>query len=168
MLLSRASGSQCISAALRYQQEAHRLDRHVAARFLRRYADAADVQDTRVPTFRDGFAGLPRSPIERRLAIALIDASTPCGIAQYAWGDCGSADGSPRPITIIDFAWPSQKVVVLRQLGEPPHRRAPCLRPGQARRSPRRRLDCARLLGGQIVRDAARCAREITSHISQA
>jgi hypothetical protein len=49
------------------QQEAELLNRHLAADFLRRFATAPSVEGTRVPAFSDGFTGLPRSPIERRV-----------------------------------------------------------------------------------------------------
>jgi hypothetical protein len=32
------------------------------------------------------------------------------GHAQYQWGDRGTSDGAPRPITVADFAWPDHKV----------------------------------------------------------
>jgi hypothetical protein len=151
------------------QQEAHLLDRHVAADFLRHYAGVPDVEGTRVPAFSDGFNGLPRSPIERRLAIALIDAGAPRGTAQYAWGNRGSADGSPRPVTIIDFAWPDQKVAVFCDGWEnhnTPERRAS----DQAKRDALRAAGWTVLAywGGQIVRDAQACACGILTRLGPA
>ena len=124
------------------------------------------MKGTRVPAFSDGFAGLPRSPIERRLAIALIDAHAPRGHAQYAWGDRGSADGSPRPVTIIDFAWPEQKVAVFCDGWENHH--TPERRAADKAKRDALQADGWTVLsywGGQIIRDAAGCADEILSHL---
>jgi len=151
------------------QQEADLLNRHVAAAFLRRFINAPSVEGTRVPAFSDGFAGLPRSPIERRLAVALIDAHAPRGHAQYPWGDRGSTDGNPRPVTIIDFAWPDQKVAVFCDGWENHHT-------AERRAADKAKRDALAadgwtvlsFWGGQIVRDAAGCARQILSHLKQA
>jgi hypothetical protein len=151
------------------QQESHLLDRHVAADFLRRFAGTPPVQGTRVPAFSDGFTGLPRSPIERRLAVALIDAGAARGIAQHSWGDRGSADGSPRPVTIIDFAWPDRKVAVFCDGWEnhhTPERQAA----DKAKRDALRAAGWTVLTfwGGQIVRDAEGCARQIIDALNPA
>jgi hypothetical protein len=151
------------------QQEADLLNRHVAADFLRRFVSAPSVEGTRVPAFSDGFAGLPRSPIERRLAVALIDVDAPRGHAQYPWGDRGSTDGNPRPVTIIDFAWPDQKVAVFCDGWENHHT-------AERRAADKAKRDALTadgwtvlsFWGGQIVRDAAGCAQKILSHLKQA
>ena len=151
------------------QQESHLLDRHVAADFLRRFAGTPPVQGTRVPAFSDGFTGLPRSPIERRLAVALINAGAARGIAQHSWGDRGSADGSPRPVTIIDFAWPDRKVAVFCDGWEnhhTPERQAA----DKAKRDALRAAgwNVLTFWGGQIVRDAEGCARQIIDALNPA
>jgi ATP-dependent helicase YprA (DUF1998 family) len=148
------------------QQEAELLDRHLAASFLRVFAGAPDTEGNRIAAFSDGFIGLPRSPIERRLAVALIDAGAPRGHAQYAWGDRGSTDGNPRPVTIIDFAWPDQKVAVFCDGWQNHH--TPERQASDKLKRDALTADGWTVLsfwGGQIVRDAAACARQVTRHL---
>jgi ATP-dependent helicase YprA (DUF1998 family) len=149
------------------QREAELLDRHLAAGFLRRFIRAPDADGRRIPAFSDGFLGLPRSPIERRLAVALIDAHAPRGHAQYPWGDRGSTDGNPRPVTVIDFAWPGQKVAVFCD-GWQNHHTAERRAADKAKRDALAADGWTVLSfwGGQIIRDARGCAREILSHLS--
>ena len=77
--------------------------------------------------------------------------------------------GSPRPVTIIDFAWPERKVAVFCDGWENHHtteRRAADKTKRDALQADA--LDRAVVLGGQIVRDPAGCAREILDHLSTA
>ncbi|NGM14212.1 DEAD/DEAH box helicase [Verrucosispora sioxanthis] len=171
-VLDGCSCEQSCYACLRSynnQVEADLLDRHVAADFLRTLAGAPDVEGRRIPVFTDGIIGLPRSPIERLLAGALINAGAPRGYAQYAWGDLGSTDGTPRPVTIADFAWPERKVTVFCdgwQHHHTPERQA-------SDKAKRDELAAAgwtvlSFWGGEIVRDADRCAKMIIRHLRQA
>ncbi|MGY2031348.1 DEAD/DEAH box helicase [Nocardia gipuzkoensis] len=140
------------------QLEGHLLNRHVAADFLRQFINAPAAVVHRVGSFADGFHGLPRSPIERRLALALIEAQAPRGHAQYAWGDRGSTDGTPRPVTIADFAWPEHKVAVFCDGWQ--HHHTP-----QQQAEDKTKRDAMRasgwtvlaFWGGQIVRDISTC-----------
>ncbi|GAA1966291.1 DEAD/DEAH box helicase [Catenulispora subtropica] len=148
------------------QLETDLLNRHVAADFLRTFIGASDVEGARVPAFADGFIGLPRSPIERRLAIALIDAHAPRGHAQYPWGDRGSQDGNPHPITIADFAWPDRKVAVFCDGWA--HHSSPEQQAGDKRKRDAMRADGWTVLafwGGEIVRDPRKCAEQIIAHL---
>lgn len=149
------------------QLEEDLLDRHVAADFLRRFIDAPVVDGRRVPSYADAFHGRPRSAIERRLAIALMAPGVPRGVAQYAWGDRGSTDGTPRPVTVADFAWPEQKIAVFCDGWQ--HHSAP-----ERQASDKTKRDAMRAQGwtvltywgGQIVRNAEQCAEEIISHLA--
>jgi len=151
------------------QTEAHLLDRKLAADFVRAFADASDVQGRRIPVFADGFVGLPRSPIERRLAGSLISAGVPRGHAQYAWGDRGSTDGTPRPIAIADFAWPEHKLAIFCdgwQHHHTPERQAE----DRAKRDDMiaNGWTVLSFWGGEIVRDSDACAAKIIRRISVA
>jgi len=148
------------------QLEEGLLDRRVAADFLRKFVDSPDVVGRRVPTYSDAFIGRPRSAIERRLAIALMSQGVPRGHAQYAWGDRGSTDGNPRPVTIADFAWPEQKVAVFCDGWE--HHSAPERQAADRTKREMMAKDGWTVLsywGGQIVRDAEGCARQIRDHL---
>ncbi|MEU8202922.1 DEAD/DEAH box helicase [Streptosporangium sp. NPDC049046] len=148
------------------QLEEGLLDRRMAADFLRHFAGAPDVSGRRVATYSDVFVGRPRSAIERRLAIALMTAGVPRGHAQYEWGDRGSTDGNPRPVTVADFAWPDQRVAVFCdgwKHHHSPERQA-------ADRAKRSAMEAAgwtvlSFWGGEIVRDAQRCATAIAAHL---
>ncbi|MFJ6529988.1 DEAD/DEAH box helicase [Streptomyces longwoodensis] len=149
------------------QLEEDLLDRHVAADFLRRFADAPTVDGRRVPSYTDAFHGRPRSAIERRLAIALMALGAPRGHAQYNWGDRGSTDGTPRPVTVADFAWPDQKVAVFCDGWKHHHTQ-------ERQASDKTKRDAMRAdgwtvlsyWGGQIVRNAEQCAEEILAHLT--
>ena len=81
----------------------------------------------------------------------------------------GSTASNPRPVTIIDFAWPDQKVAVFCDGWENHHT-------AERRASDKAKRDALAadgwtvlsFWGGQIVRDAAGCARQILSHLKQA
>ncbi|HEX6467881.1 MAG TPA: helicase-related protein, partial [Streptosporangiaceae bacterium] len=149
------------------QLEGDLLDRHVAADFLRRFVDAPDVTGRRVPTYSDAFVGRPRSAIERRLAIALMILGAPRGHAQYPWGDRGSTDGTPRPVTVADFAWPEQKVAVFCD-GWKHHNTPERQESDKAKRDAMKEEGWTVLSfwGGEIVRDAERCAAVINTHLT--
>ncbi|MFJ9327352.1 DEAD/DEAH box helicase [Streptomyces sp. NPDC101230] len=149
------------------QREEDLLDRRIAADFLRRFVSAPDVEGRRVPSYADAFHGRPRSAIERRLAIALMTAGAPRGVAQYAWGDRGSTDGTPRPVTIADFAWPDQKVAVFCD-GWKHHHTAERQASDKAKRDAMRAQGWTVLSfwGGQIVRDAEQCAENVLAHLA--
>jgi hypothetical protein len=151
------------------QAETDLLDRRMAAEFLRHFTDAPDVEGIKVPSFADGFIGLPRSPIERRLAVALISKHAPRGHAQFSWGDRGSSDGNPRPITIPDFAWPQQKVAVYCDGWA--HHSGPEQRAADSAKRAQLEADGWTVLsfwGGQIVRDPDGCADQVIAHIGTA
>jgi hypothetical protein len=144
------------------QLEGHLLNRQVAADFLRQFVNAPTAALHRVGSFADGFHGLPRSPIERRLALALIEASAPRGYAQYAWGDRGSTDGTPRPITIADFAWPDHKVALFCDGWQ--HHHTPEQQAEDKTKRDAMQADGWVVLsfwGGQIVRDVNACVATI-------
>lgn len=168
-VLDNCSCEQSCYACLRSynnQAEADLLDRHLAADFLRRFADARDVEGRRIPVFTDGFIGLPRSPIERLLAGALIHAGAPRGHAQYAWGDLGSTDGSPRPVTIADFAWPERKVAVFCDGWQ--HHHTPERQASDKAKRDALAADGWTVLsfwGGEIVRNAGDCAVRVIQHL---
>ncbi|MGW4891007.1 DEAD/DEAH box helicase [Kitasatospora sp. NPDC004240] len=150
------------------QLEGDLLDRHVAADFLRRFVDAPDVEGRRVPSYSDVFIGRPRSAIERRLAISLMATGVPKGQAQYSWGDRGSTDGVPRPVTVADFAWPEHRLAVFCDGWE--HHHTP-----ERRAADKRKRDAMRdagwtvlsYWGGQIVRDADKCTSEIKQYLTR-
>ncbi|WP_344597754.1 DEAD/DEAH box helicase [Actinomadura vinacea] len=144
------------------QLEGDLLNRQVAADFLRHFIDAPDVAGLRVPTYSDVFVGRPRSAIERRLAIALMTLGVPRGHAQYPWGDRGSTDGTPRPITVADFAWPHQKIAVFCD-GWKHHNTPERQESDKAKRDAMRQAGWTVLSfwGGEIVRNVDRCATEI-------
>lgn len=149
------------------QLEGHLLDRHVAADFLREFINAPDATLHRVGSFTDGFHGLPRSPIERRLALALIEATAPRGHAQFAWGDRGSTDGAPRPVTIADFAWPEYKVAVFCDGWK--HHHTPEQQAEDKTKRDAMRADGWTVLsfwGGQIVRDVNACVATVTERLA--
>lgn len=144
------------------QLEGKLLNRQVAADFLRQFVDAPEPTVRKVRSFADGFHGLPRSPIERRLALALMEVEAPRGHTQFPWGDGGSSDGTARPVTIADFAWPERKVAVFCDGWE--HHNSE-----EAKASDKVKRDALRsdgwtvlsFWGGQIVRDAEKCANEV-------
>lgn len=144
------------------QLEGHLLNRHVATDFLRRFINAPAAILHRVGSFADGFHGLPRSPIERRLALALIEAPATRGHAQYAWGNRGSTDGAPRPVTIADFAWPDHKVAVFCD-GWKHHHTPEQQAEDKVKRDAMRAAGWIVLSfwGGQIVRDVNACVATI-------
>jgi hypothetical protein len=148
------------------QLEVDLLNRKVAADFLRRFVDASDVAGRKVPTYTDGFVGRPRSAIERRLAIALIALGVPRGHAQFAWGDRGSTDGAPRPVTVADFAWPDRKLAVFCD-GWKHHHTAERQASDKVKRDAMRGAGWTVLAfwGGEIVRDAAGCATTVADHL---
>ncbi|MEV6985422.1 helicase-related protein [Sphaerisporangium sp. NPDC051017] len=150
------------------QLEEDLLDRRMAADFLRRFAGAPDVEGRRVPTYADGFVGRPRSAIERRLAIALVALGAPRGHAQFPWGDRGSSDGTPRPVTIADFAWPERKVAVFCD-GWRHHHTPERQASDQVKRAAMRDAGWTVLTfwGGEIVRDAHGCAARIAALLTQ-
>lgn len=167
-VLEDCSCEQSCYACLRSysnQLEGDLLNRHVAADFLRQFVDAPDVEPRRVPTYSDAFIGRPRSAIERRLAIALMTLDVPKGHAQYAWGDRGSTDGNPRPITVADFAWPDHKVAVFCD-GWKHHHTPERQESDKAKRDAMREAGWTVLSfwGGEIVRNVERCAAEIKEH----
>ena len=151
------------------QTEAELLDRKLAAVFVRAFAGAPDVQGRRIPVFSDGFIGLPRSPIERRLAGSLIAAGAPRGHAQYPWGDRGSTDGTPRPVAIVDFAWPDQRIAVFCDGWEHHHT-------AEQRADDKVKRDAMiaggwivlSFWGGEIVREPDACANKIMRSMGQA
>ena len=149
------------------QTEADLLDRQLAADFVRRFAGTPDIDGRRIPGFADGFIGLPRSPIERLLAGALINAGAPRGHAQYPWGDLGSTDGNPRPVTIADFAWPDHKLAVFCDGWQ--HHHSPERQGTDKTKRDAMAADGWTVLsfwGGEIVRDAERCATAIINQLT--
>ncbi|MGY5058664.1 DEAD/DEAH box helicase [Streptomyces sp. 900105755] len=150
------------------QLEGDLLDRRIAADFLRRFIYAPDVSGLRVPTYSDAFHGRPRSAIERRLAIALMTIGAPRGQAQFAWGDRGSTDGNPRPVTVADFAWPEDKVAVFCD-GWKHHHTPERQASDTAKRDAMKAAGWTVLAfwGGEIVRDAQHCAEQIKEHLTE-
>ncbi|MFI7131328.1 DEAD/DEAH box helicase [Nonomuraea sp. NPDC050153] len=150
------------------QLEVDLLNRSVAADFLRRFVGAEDVEGRKVPTYADGFFGRPRSAIERQLAIALMTLGIPRGHAQYSWGDRGSSDGMPRPVTVADFAWPQHKVAVFCD-GWKHHHSAERQASDRVKREAMRAdgWTVISFWGGEIVRDVRGCAIKIADLLAQ-
>lgn len=163
--------SACYACLRSYgnQLEGKLLNRKVAADFLRRFVDAPAATERKVRSFSENFHGLPRSPIERRLALALMEAQAPRGHTQFPWGERGSSDGAQRPVTVVDFAWPEYRVAVFCDGWE--HHHTDEARAGDKAKRDSLRADGWTVLsywGGQIVRDAAKCADEIVQVLSGA
>jgi very-short-patch-repair endonuclease len=90
----------------------------------------------------------------------------PLGHAQYARGDRGSSDGSRRPVTVADFAWPEKKVAVFCDGWA--HRCGPQQRVADSAKRSALEADGWTVLafwGGEIVRDPSRCADQVLTHM---
>ncbi|MBO3752839.1 DUF559 domain-containing protein [Streptosporangiaceae bacterium NEAU-GS5] len=92
----------------------------------------------------------------------------PRGHAQYACGDRGSSDGTPRSITVADFAWPDQKVAVFCD-GWKHHHLEERQASDQAKRDAMRAdgWTVMAFWGGEIVRDAHGCASRIAELLNK-
>ncbi|MGI8810544.1 MAG: DEAD/DEAH box helicase [Acidimicrobiales bacterium] len=163
--------SACYACLKSYanQDEHELLDRRTASSFLAPWAGTPDVAGRKLPSFSDGFQGVPRSPIERLLALALIDLGAPKGRTQYPSLMRRGGDGIERLFTTADFGWDSPKRLAVYCDGWEHHGSE------AARTADREKRDALRadgwtvlsFWGGEITRDARRCAEKVLDTLGE-